>query len=377
MKPDVSKYEHLNVFQDPRNKQWRVQYRPPKALQLLGAKKVLLNGEPNTPEFDAAYERARDWAANRPKVQAPEPEVTVSHGSMAWLIDSLYASKIWQELAPETQKRRRIELERLRLRCGQYPAVSMPADKVKTILAGISNPHMRMAMRAALRLLMRKYAVETIMLREDDPTVGIKIKRPKSDGFATWTDEQIDQYRAFHPNGLLSRLVFELALELAARRSDICLLGPQHVRNGRLEYRQQKTGAHVSIEMSPELQAAISAYKLPNGQLTFTATSFGKTRSYKSLSGTFAEWRAEAGLPKGCVLHGLRKAHCRIMAEAGCTEKEIMSHSGHKTMAEVERYTKAAEQKLLADRASEKMREAMGQRSARVVGFPKRKGRRV
>jgi hypothetical protein len=48
-----------------------------------------------------------------------------------------------------------------------------------------------------------------------------------------------------------------------------------------------------------------------------------------------------------------------------------MSHSGHKTMAEVERYTRAAEQKLLADNASAKLHAAR-RRSARVVAFPKK-----
>ena len=49
--------------------------------------------------------------------------------------------------------------------------------------------------------------------------------------------------------------------------------------------------------------------------------------------------------------HGLRKACCRRLAEAGCSAHEIMSISGHKSLAEVERYTKAADQKRMAERA--------------------------
>ena len=265
------------------------------------------------------------------------------------MVDRFLDSEAFGRFAPESQRRRRIDLRRL-VRgdpryglpaVGNLPIATLPADKVAVLLNRIRNPHMRKQFLAALRCLM-KFAIDE-RVRADDPTSGIKTKVPKSEGFHTWTDEQIGQYRAFHRYGLLSRLVFELALELAARRSDICLLGRQHVRNGRLEYRQQKTGARVSIEISPELQAAIDAYRVPMGNSTFLATSFGQTRSFKGLSNTFADWRAEAGLPQECVLHGLRKAHCRIMAEAGCTEKEIMSHSGHKTMAEVERYTRAAD----------------------------------
>jgi integrase len=58
----------------------------------------------------------------------------------------------------------------------------------------------------------------------------------------------------------------------------------------------------------------------------------------------------EAGL-NGCPLHGLRKACCRRLAEAGCSTQEIMAISGHKSLSEIERYTKAADQKHMAERA--------------------------
>ena len=49
--------------------------------------------------------------------------------------------------------------------------------------------------------------------------------------------------------------------------------------------------------------------------------------------------------------HGLRKAACRRLAEAGCSANEIMSISGHATMKELVRYTKAADQARLARNA--------------------------
>jgi integrase len=49
--------------------------------------------------------------------------------------------------------------------------------------------------------------------------------------------------------------------------------------------------------------------------------------------------------------HGLRKAAARRLAEAGCTAHQIQSVTGHKTLKEVERYTRAASQKSLAQSA--------------------------
>ena len=45
----------------------------------------------------------------------------------------------------------------------------------------------------------------------------------------------------------------------------------------------------------------------------------------------------DAGLPRRCELHGLRKAAARRLAEAGCSASEIMAITGKKTLAEVER----------------------------------------
>jgi integrase len=55
-----------------------------------------------------------------------------------------------------------------------------------------------------------------------------------------------------------------------------------------------------------------------------------------------------AGLSRECTFHGLRKAACRRLAEAGCTVHEIAAISGHVSLKENERYTKAADQQRLA-----------------------------
>ena len=55
-----------------------------------------------------------------------------------------------------------------------------------------------------------------------------------------------------------------------------------------------------------------------------------------------------AGLPPECVAHGLRKAALRRLAEHGATSKEMQAVSGHKTLTEIERYTRQADQQRLA-----------------------------
>jgi integrase len=52
-----------------------------------------------------------------------------------------------------------------------------------------------------------------------------------------------------------------------------------------------------------------------------------------------------------CEFHGLRKAACRRLAEAGCSANEIAAISGHATLKEVARYTAAVDQARMARNA--------------------------
>ena len=54
---------------------------------------------------------------------------------------------------------------------------------------------------------------------------------------------------------------------------------------------------------------------------------------------------------------GCQKIDNRRLAEAGCSASEIMAITGHKTLAEVERYTRAAGQEQLARRAIKRQSE--------------------
>ena len=89
----------------------------------------------------------------------------------------------------------------------------------------------------------------------------------------------------------------------------------------------------------------------PSEHLTFLTTETGKLYDGNYFSASFREWCDEAGLPKRCSAHGLRKAACRRLAEADAAANEIMSISGHTTMKEIVRYTVAADQARLARNA--------------------------
>jgi hypothetical protein len=54
--------------------------------------------------------------------------------------------------------------------------------------------------------------------------------------------------------------------------------------------------------------------------------------------------------------HGLRKAACKALAHAGCTGPEIMSVSGHSSLAQVQVYIDDFEREQMADAAIKKLK---------------------
>jgi integrase len=181
---------------------------------------------------------------------------------------------------------------------------------------------------------------------KDDPTAGIKNMSGKTEGFRTWNEDDIAAFEARHPLGTRERLALALLLCTAQRRGDVVRMGRQHIRNGAVEVTQQKTGTKLAVPIHPDLQAALAA--MPSNHLTFLTTLFGKPFAAAGFTNWFREACNAAGLPKGTSAHGLRKAAARRLAEAGCSANVIASITGHKSLNEIERYTKAADQARMA-----------------------------
>jgi integrase len=128
-------------------------------------------------------------------------------------------------------------------------------------------------------------------------------------------------------------------------------MGRQHIRDGALYLRQEKTSIELVIPIHPTLAAIIGENTADH--LTFLTTTLGKPFTPAGFGNWFRDRCNEAGL-RHCSAHGLRKAAARRLAEAGCTMHEIAAITGHASLSEIQRYTKAADQKRLALSAMEK-----------------------
>jgi integrase len=313
-----------------------------------GFKQIALPGIPGSDEFMTAYQLA--LAGQTPRLQIGAART--KPGTVNAAIVSYYSSVAFRSLAVSTQKGRRAIFERFREEHGDKRIALLPHEFIVRALSKRSPQSARHWLKALRGLL--QFAV-TEGFRADDPTQGIKRARIKSDGYHTWTEAEIEQFEARYALGTRARLALALLLYTAQRRGDVITMGRQHVRDGAIAVRQQKPGATLQIPIHAELRKALDA--VPSEHLTFLVTEQGRPFTPAGFSNWFRRCRAEAKLPPVCSSHGLRKAACRRLAEAGCTAHQIAAISGHASLQEVERYTKAADQVQLARQAIAKERQ--------------------
>jgi integrase len=330
----VKRVKYINHYRDRHGRQ-RYYFRRP------GQPQVALPGAPGTPEFETAYRlaladlRISEIGQNRSAV-----------GSVSAAIAGYYGHNSFTALGKSTQQARRAVLEKFRGQHGDKRLATLTREHLAAIL-GKLQPFAAHNWLKTLRGLMR-FAVAT-GLRSEDPTEGIERAKAKPGSIHDWTEAEIARYQAYWPVGSMPRLALALPLYTVQRGSDVIRIGKQHIRPGnKLYVKQQKTGTELLLPIHPELQRIIEA--TPGGDLTFLVTATGiPFRARTGFSNSFRTWCDEAGLPAECSAHGLRKSACRRLAELGCSAMEIAAWSGHLTLAEVERYVKAANQAKMAE----------------------------
>jgi len=331
--------QYIHEFRDRHGKVRRY-------VRLPGRKRLPLPGAPGSSEFMEAYQAALGG------VRAEIGASRTVPGTINAAVISYFNSSAFASLAPETRRVRRNILERFRAEHGDKRIALLQKVHIDRMTAAkVATPAAARNFINTVDALMR-HSVDQGW-RADNPAQGVKRPRIKTDGFHTWSEADIAAFEAAHPIGSRARLALALLLYTAQRRSDVVRLGRQHVRDGVVQVRQQKTGAVLAIPMHPALATILEA--TPSEHLTFLTTRDGKPFSPAGFTNWFREMCNEAGLPRGISAHGLRKAACRRLAEAGCSANVIAAISGHASLREVQRYTAAADQARMARSAIDTM----------------------
>jgi enterobacteria phage integrase len=308
-----------------------------------GSQKGALPGLPGSAEFMSAYQAFLGSEEVQPKT------IPTSERSFGRLITVFYASRKYKDVKRSSRRTYGYALEPLAAAYGHEPA-QMTHQQAEKLIAdiGASKPALANLSRAVLRMAYNVAVKEGLV--EYNPFIGIRAF--KTGTHHTWTEGELRQFEQCWKIGTRQRLAYELLLCLDQRTGDTARMKRSDIENGELHVIQEKTGTALVLPVTQELVTAMRA--CPQNGFHLICQQNGRPLTTHGLASIMNRAIKKAGLPGRCVPHGLRKAAIRRMAEDGKSAKEIAAVSGHKTLREIERYTEAADQRLLARRALNK-----------------------
>jgi integrase len=297
-----------------------------------------------------ALERAED-RRGRGDVRAALP------GTLGWLAAQYFGSRRFTAMDPKSQSTRRLVIEEC-LREPPRPGAksTMAACPIERVTAGAVMMLMdRKSTKPGAANNRKKYlsalfgwAVKHRLMKAN-PARDAERVHYASDGFHTWTVDEVRQFEGRHRISTKARLALALLLFTGSRRGDVVTFGREHVKDGVLRFVPRKTRykrrSLSEKPVVPELARIIAAS--PTGDQTFLVTEYGKPFTPAGFGAWFRKRCDEAGLPH-CTAHGLRKAGATLAAEAGATDRQLMAMFDWTTASQATIYTAGADRKRLA-----------------------------
>lgn len=305
--------------------------------------RIRIRGEFGSPEFIAAYETAV-------RGEPVERRTRTKAGTLAWLIARYRESSAWTQLSMATRRQRENIFVNVIKTAGEVPFAHVGR---REIVEGRerrkSTPFAANDFLKAMRGLFR-WALESGHV-ENDPTSDVKGIVRRTQGFHAWTEEEIERFEKRWPLGTRERLALSILLYTGLRRGDAARIGRQHVRDGVISLRTEKTGTQVHIPVLPELEKAIEASV--TGDLAFIVGANGRPMTKESFGNWFKQACMAAGVPGSA--HGLRKAGATRAANNGATVAQLEAIFGWEGGRMAALYTKEADRARLAREAIAKL----------------------
>ncbi|WP_100693915.1 tyrosine-type recombinase/integrase [Bartonella sp. 1-1C] len=287
----------------------------------------------------------------------PKPGKLIE-GSFAWLLKQYFNSINWHNLAKGTKRQRELILMKVYDTIGNIPYREI---KKAHIIAGVERrkdkPSTAQNFLKALNGLFN-WAIEQGLL-ENNPTVGVK--KPalnNKDGFAAWTEEDVEKYYQQWSVGTYERVWINVLLYTGLRRGDAVRIGWKDTKDNIIHLKTEKSKfqTDVFLPILPELAETLKIG--PVGEETFICGKSGNKLAKESFGNLFREACNAAGIKKSA--HGLRKLAATRAANAGATVSQLKAIFGWTEDKMASLYTKSADRKKLALEAIKKLQKNEG-----------------
>lgn len=273
-------------------------------------------------------------------------------GSLGDLTLKYKASPEFKRLKPATKDGYRIYLDLIGRQVGDVTVTNIDSAWLYRARDSMSDKPAAADMMLSVMSILLNYAV-TRGWRTDNPAKHVK-KLRAGKSYEPWPDVAIERFRA----GANPRMVWamELAIHTGQRRGDVLAMQWRHIERRpeglRIAVTQQKTGEPLLIPIHDRLATVLDS--IPRVGTNIVHREDGLAYTGSGFSALFRREQQRLGL-QGLQFHGLRHTAAARLAEAGCTDSEIMSILGHRTASMVRRYTRGANQERLSQSAMSKV----------------------
>lgn len=270
------------------------------------------------------------------------------------IVTRYYASAKFKRLAPGTRANYRRHCEAIREKNGDKPVAHFRRKHALAAQEALQDTWSKANERLAVLSILCKLAVDLEWI-ERNPVVDI----PKLTGgeYEAWPDDKLAAFERYcDRHGLTTaRTIYELCVGTGQRIGDAVKMEWADFDGEFMTVRQEKTGAPLQVYCPERLQSYLAG--LPRNGRHILAKNLTQPLGKRAAQKAVEDVREALGVMRGehrLVIHGWRYTAARQLAEAGCSDADIASVTGHRTLAMVQKYRKQADQKVRSRRAQEK-----------------------
>lgn len=249
-------------------------------------------------------------------------------GGMSALIDEALDS-MRQRLAKNTIALYEDVAKKLKNHLAEFePREVLPRHVAALKMHTATTPNMSNRMISFLRSVF-SYALER-QLVDSNPCIGIKRHAEKQrDRYVT--DDEL--YAILDASSADMRCIYEMCYLTGQRIGDVLAIKMTDISDAGISFKQQKTGARLIVEMTPDLQGLIERVAaLPRrirGSTLFCARSAGKPVSYGTVAHAFRLACAKAKVT-GVTIHDLRAKSLTDTDDQGNDAQKLSGHTDPK-----------------------------------------------
>lgn len=312
-----------------------------------------LPGNPGTAEFTAAYDALR-----RECVQIrQESRVAFAPATLGYVIEQYLVSARFTNRADNTRRAYRPRLDQLKEMCGRALMKDLRERHVREVRKRFASTSAADGAVMLIRMLWAFAKEDLDMELGPNPAAEVKRRHASSWSHEPWPEWVIKKFEDEAQPRPSAQLALALLLYTGQRGSDVVRMKWADYDGKGIAVRQLKTGTPLWIRCHKKLKAALD--NTPRQSEFILTSRYGSGYTAGGLRDMIAAATAQVGAA-GHTAHDLRCNAANALAEAGCSDREIMAVTGHRTFKEAQRYTAKVNQKKLSDQAVAKWERASG-----------------